>query len=103
MSRIYELRSKKGLSQTELAKLAGVSQRSISRWENDEVAIPLDKAVNVANALGCDLGDLTGISPAPESVLTGIEEELVELFRNAGPDGQDLIMQLARFAASTSR
>lgn len=33
--KVRELRTKKGLTQTELGKLAGVTKRTIAGWEND--------------------------------------------------------------------
>ncbi len=52
-------REKKGLSQTELARLSGVKQQSISMIERGEQKNPGIETLNaLAVALRCDLRDL---------------------------------------------
>jgi putative transcriptional regulator len=51
---ICELREKKGLSQSELGKILGVTNKAISKWENggaypsSELMLPLAKALGVS-------------------------------------------------------
>jgi transcriptional regulator with XRE-family HTH domain len=68
--RILELRTKKGLSQVQLAKLAKVSQPTISLLERGETrSLNLDIFERIANALDVEPGDLIvrfGIVRAPK-------------------------------------
>jgi DNA-binding XRE family transcriptional regulator len=41
------VRLKLGLTQTQLAKKVGVSLRTVQRWENDAVFLPLDERQKV--------------------------------------------------------
>lgn len=56
--KIKELRSDKGLSQSELAAGVGVSQTVVCNWEN-EVALPRTRDLPMlAAVLGVGIGDL---------------------------------------------
>ena len=48
------------LTQRDIAKLAKVSQNSISKWLNGESCPSIDKAKALAKALGLTVGDLIG-------------------------------------------
>ncbi len=48
-------REELGLGQAELADRVGVTQQTISRWENGEVVPPPKRLAKVAQALGLDL------------------------------------------------
>ena len=48
-SRIRDLREDKDLSQSELAKFLNISQRTYSRYENDERAIPIEILCKLAD------------------------------------------------------
>ena len=53
--RLKEARARKGVSQTALAKIAGVNAGMISFWENDKcVCRDKSKVLVMANFLGCD-------------------------------------------------
>ncbi len=47
--RLKELREEKKLSQTQLAKLTGISQPSITRWENGERVPNIDSIIILCN------------------------------------------------------
>lgn len=58
-TRIYDVRTKLKVKQDELAKLSGVSQSQISKYEKGEVTNPsFDKLVRLAEALGVTVDDL---------------------------------------------
>ena len=57
---LRKLRKEKKLTQGALAKLLGVSERTIGGWERDEYDIPLPDAWKCAEILGCTLNDLSG-------------------------------------------
>lgn len=53
-------RLKAGLTQTELAKRAKISQQNISRWERDDIEPTIDFCVKLANFYGITLDELIG-------------------------------------------
>lgn len=53
-------RAKADLSQAQLAELVGVDVASIQNWENGDYMPSLRKALNLADALGISLDQLTG-------------------------------------------
>ncbi len=52
------IRELQGLSQNDLAKLAGISQATISAIENDRVRLGVERAKALARALKCHPGVL---------------------------------------------
>ena len=52
---IQRQRKAKGLTQLELAKMLGVSQVMVSRWENGEENFTVATLVKISSALGLDL------------------------------------------------
>ncbi|OLL18253.1 MULTISPECIES: helix-turn-helix transcriptional regulator [unclassified Rhodococcus (in: high G+C Gram-positive bacteria)] len=48
-------RHRLGLTQSELADLAGVSRSSVQSLESGRATVQLDLVVAIADALGCDL------------------------------------------------
>jgi transcriptional regulator with XRE-family HTH domain len=58
--RFQELRHEKGLSQSELAKAAGVPIASLKNWEQGRRMPAFDAAFRVAKALGITLDELAG-------------------------------------------
>ncbi|MBN4062803.1 helix-turn-helix transcriptional regulator [bacterium AH-315-E09] len=56
--KIKELRLKKCLSQTDLGRLAGIPQTTISDWENSKSLPNIKDAEKIAAALGITLIEL---------------------------------------------
>ncbi len=52
------LRAQKKLSQNKLAKLIGVNQTTIARWENGEMAPSLESLLDISDVLNISLFDL---------------------------------------------
>lgn len=48
MNRITELRKKVGMSQNELGEILGVSQQTISKYENADINVPADILAKMA-------------------------------------------------------
>ena len=96
MNRIKELRDVNGISQLELAKRVGTSQRNIGRWENGEVDPSSAFLIQLADYFECSIDYLIGReddfgiiqSSAPNS-LTMLENELLTLFRKLDVHAQN--------------
>lgn len=58
--KIYDLRTKKNMSQETLAELAGVSRQSVSKWETGQSVPELDKLFRLCDIFGVTLDELTG-------------------------------------------
>ena len=62
-NRIYELRNKKGLSQKELGKLVGVSDKAVSKWETGAAKPRAEKLAKLSEVFGVPLGALFSAEP----------------------------------------
>lgn len=58
--RLQTLRLARGLSQSQLAKVAGVPLGTLQGWERGRRTPLLDAAAKLADALGCTLDELAG-------------------------------------------
>ena len=56
--RIRELRERRGLTGTELARMTGVTPPAVIGWENGSKTPTTDKLPTIAAVLECDVGDL---------------------------------------------
>ncbi len=72
--KIYELRTKKNLSQGDLADKLDVSRQSVSKWENDTAVPDLDKLMKLCDVFEISLDELTGREKPKETSLNKIEE-----------------------------
>ena len=59
MNRIRELREAKGLTQTELGEIVGVSQSTIDKYESGYITPPLNRAFKLTYVLGCEMQDIS--------------------------------------------
>ena len=60
--RVKELRQRKGMSQTDLAKAMNVSSAAVGKWESGEYQPTTDKLPQLAMLLGVDILSLIHIS-----------------------------------------
>lgn len=79
MNNIASLRKAKGLSQSDLAEMAGVEQPTISRMERGSDSVTLRVFTSVADALGVQLADLFVDR-------TSAEQSLIEVYRSLPED-----------------
>ena len=56
--RIRELRERRGLTGTELARMTGVTLHAVIGWENGSKTPTTDKLPTIAAVLECEVGDL---------------------------------------------
>lgn len=61
--RLAELRKKHGMTQGELASLAGVQQNTISQWECGKRNPSVPALMNLSRILGCSIDELYGLAP----------------------------------------
>ena len=59
-NRLYELRTQKELTQKELGKLLGVSNKAVSKWETGEAKPRVDTINKLAQILDVNIGELLG-------------------------------------------
>lgn len=58
MLKIRELRKAAKLTQTDIAKAAGVTQPAVVAWEKRQTQPHSDRLPVIARALGCEIADL---------------------------------------------
>ncbi|MCR5503385.1 MAG: helix-turn-helix domain-containing protein [Lachnospiraceae bacterium] len=63
--RIRDLRENKNLRQEDLAKHLHVAQRTYSRYENAERAIPTEALIEIAKFHGCSVDYILGLTDDP--------------------------------------
>ncbi|MBE9139155.1 helix-turn-helix domain-containing protein [Nodosilinea sp. LEGE 07088] len=73
---ITQMRTKAGLTQTELAQLVGVSENTIANWERGSASKWIGNLIKLCGALNCTLEDL-----APEE-----ESQHIEVYDLSGRD-----------------
>lgn len=60
-TRIYNLRKGKGLSQTELGDLVGVSNKAVSKWENGEAKPAVSQLLKLSKVFEISIDDIIDI------------------------------------------
>ena len=94
---LKELRERKKISQSELAKKIGVSQSAIGIWESGTGDPSADMMVIISNYFGVSVDYLLGKEKAPEKQgLSDDEQRLISFFRAASSDGKNSILRVAR-------
>lgn len=92
MNNIAKIRKSRGLNQTQLAELVGVSQPHISRIEKGDQGPPLSLFIQVAEALGVSLSDLF------TSDLGAARRFLMDAFDSLPPNRQKAWVAMAELA-----
>lgn len=107
--RYVEIRDKKHMKDSDVAKTAGIPQSTFSDWKKGKSMPKVDKMMRIAEALGVDYPELAGVygkysllNPNRTVRLTvaakdqDILQELIDLYRNATSDAQTSVMTLLR-------
>lgn len=99
-SRVRALRKRRGYTQVELAKLAGISQGSLSLIETDHTAIPAGETLaGLCKALRTTPDFLIAGAGDPDSIDAAIQEhELVFLWRSLPAAGRQMVLDAAQSA-----
>lgn len=79
-NRIFELRKSKGLSQKELGSLLGVSNKSVSKWENGAAIPKTDTLVKLADIFGISAQELLQGKTDSKLTLKKLSYETNEMF-----------------------
>ena len=108
LQRIKERRKALGLSQDELAEMAGTNQGQISRYENGESIPMADVLEALARGLDCSadwllgLTDNANLQTISESELEELEREAVNAIRASSPHKRDRIVGILKDIAEIS-
>ena len=78
--RVADIREKAGLTQTQLGKKIGVSQRVIANWERKPVALRAEQLAALAEALGVSADYLLGRPDAKPPAPKGPPGKLRQAF-----------------------
>ena len=91
MNRIRELRLSRSMSQSQLGTAIGTVRSAISMYELEQRQLDPATIHALCDLFGCTADYLLGRSDIKKPELTDDEIRLVEAFRAADPDLQDLI------------
>lgn len=97
---IVKLRKQHGLTQEELAKIAGVSRGAVSQWEGGFSEPRMGAIQRMADYFKVKKSDL--IEDSPDAPLSPDERELLGCYRSCTPERQDALLNLARDSALLS-
>lgn len=95
--RIKQQRTKKGLTQSQIKELTGISSGTMSDIENGKVLPAALSLIKLSKVLECSTDwILTGVSPGTEySTPSGLtEQELLNGFRELSEDDKEEIMSI---------
>lgn len=101
---LRELRSKKGVTQVELAKAIGVSNGNVGDWERGRSKPGYEALVALARYFEIDAGRLLELPPLPSSPptcdgvpLSQMETDLLAMFRLLPPAHREEVFELVHF------
>lgn len=110
-SRLKQKRKEKGLKQSELGKLLGVTGSAIGNYENDFSSPKADILYKVFDVLHCDANflfqDEMKNSPDPAQTeseeLTNAEKHLIDNLRGLNNDGQEKLLDYSDDLVASGR
>jgi len=96
-ARVAKARSKKKLTQEQLAERLSVSTITLSRYERGQIQLTLSMLHRVADLLAVGADVLLGIEAAPAGQpASKAEAEVVERFRDLDRKTQNSVLQILR-------
>ena len=93
---IKRLRESRGLTQAELGKIAGVTDKAVSTWENGSADPRMGAVQKMADYFGVKKSDIIDDDSSSSFELSLEETELLELFRALNVLGRDKLVEYAR-------
>lgn len=102
--RLRLLRKSQKITQAELAQMLGYSKSSIGMWENGERIPDYKIVLKLSEIFNVDVNYLSGYEskndPTAEPELSDGEQMMLDLFRNASPYQQEMILRMLEAAVS---
>lgn len=92
---VREEREKKGMSQNQLAKKAGIAQASLNALESKTNNPSVETLYLLANALNCSVSKLLGESKESTIILSSDQRELLNIYDQLNETGQSLLISQA--------
>lgn len=89
--RLKAIRERRGLNQTELGRISGISQNRISNWELGYAYPGIEALISLAESLHCSADELVGLS---ELELTKDELWCLMHYRNLGVERRKAIRDM---------
>lgn len=83
MNRLKDLRARKGISQSELGAILGVTANAISNYEVGIRGLDAETICRLCDVFGCTADYLLGRSARPDPALTPEEEQLLAAWTEA--------------------
>lgn len=93
---IKQKREQLDISQRELAKLTGLNNSTISRYENLQRDFPINDLPIFCKVLDLDLNEVLNIEPKKENKLTTDQEQLITHYNNSNTQGRTIILTTAK-------
>lgn len=91
---IKRLRESHGLTQTELGKIAGVTDKAVSTWENGLADPRMGAVQRMADYFGVRKSDILDDDDSSSSLeLSEDEQTLLQMFRALNPAGKKRALQ----------
>lgn len=94
---LLKFRKERSISQQELAKLTGISQRMIVYYENDCKAPPLNKAKIIADVLNVPIQELLGTTELRQDFINKIDTKTLKKIKqilNLEPQDRALLYKM---------
>jgi transcriptional regulator with XRE-family HTH domain len=106
-SRLRKLRKERGLTQAELARQIGIQQSDLSRMEQGEYRVSLDKLFRILGVFDLELADFFGgsSSPAKPSLqpLSQQDMQILHMLRELSSDGRAEVQEFLEFKLRRER
>lgn len=100
MIKLFELRSEKGLSQRELARIMNISQGTYNNWENENTQPSIEQLIALADFFEVSVDYLLGRTDENGTVIQSAEQkngqELLKLYKTADKDVQTAILTILK-------
>lgn len=97
---LKDLRKENGLSQAELAAHLGVTQATLSGWENEKYDIDNETLKKISALFNVSIDYILGNTATEEKTLSAEEEKLLRLYNSADAYGKETILLFAEREAA---
>jgi len=104
IDRFIQLRNNKGITQANIGKLLGISDVSISRMESGQTPISEKHIKLICGVFGINEEWLrTGNGSVEKEGIKPIEEEIINIFRELSPKGQNIVMDYIEYVLNNEK